>query len=124
MTIKGFNEKLNEIKEYCETLNRQNDNLREVNKELKEEQYKDKELAKMKHELEIARKDNSRGFPISEEEEKAIDTWMNTHPCCYRNYSCGAIGGRYVYEFWPTSIGVLGIIRCSCGNEFTFQNMT
>ena len=39
---------------------------------LKEEQYKDKELAKMKHELEIARKDNSRGFPISEKEEKAI----------------------------------------------------
>lgn len=36
---------------------------------------------------------------------------------------CGAIGGGMTYIFTPTSIGTVGKIRCSCGEEFCFRNL-
>ena len=103
--------------------------LEEENKKLKDKTYKDSELAEMKEKYESMRKDLMRGFPISEEEEKRIEEWKKKHDkevhgittLDQRLRAGGCIGGRYTYTFIPTSIFTLGIIRCSCGEEFKFK---
>lgn len=105
--------------------------LKEENKRLKEEKYKDNELLLMKTKLEKMEQDYYRGFPISEEEQKSIIEWMNRHDeeahGCHSTQDKlkrgGSIGGIYKYEFIPTSIGTIGTIKCSCGASFTFQDM-
>lgn len=106
--------------------------LEEENKKLKEEHFKDGELAKMKSELETARKNLYRGFPISEDEDKKIEDWCNKHDVekhglntlSKKLASGGCIGGRYSYHFVPTSIGTVGKVVCEkCGESFTFQDL-
>lgn len=109
----------------------QNKRLSEENSRLKNENYKDEELSKMKTQLEKMQQDYYRGFPISEEEQKSIREWMDKHD--EEVHGCnslkgklrrgGCIGGTYTYEFIPTSIGTVGTIKCSCGAEFTFQEI-
>jgi len=106
-------------------------NLQEENKYLREKSYKDKELRKMKAELERMKADYRRGFPISEKEADAIDCWMKKHDeevhgliTDYdRQKAGGCIGGRFTYQFIPTSLGVIGTVQCSCGAEFQFQEI-
>lgn len=105
--------------------------LREKNQELKNEAYKDSELVSMKKELEKAKEDLYRGFPISEEEKKSIEEWRLKHESEFHGRNTlekrlaahGAIGGSYDYIFTPTSIGIVGEIRCSCGETFIFQDI-
>lgn len=99
--------------------------LEEENKKLKDEQYKDNELLDMKAKLEEAKQDVYRGFPISKEEMESIKKWMKQHTIEKHNGNeyVGAIGGNYSYHFIPTSIGTIGIVRCSCGEEFEFQSL-
>lgn len=102
--------------------------LEEENKRIKDELYKDNELAKMKDALECMKKDYWRGFPISEDEKKSIDKWKEKHEAEVHGAITlgqklkrgGCIGGNYSYCFIPTSIGVSGKIKCSCGAEFEF----
>lgn len=100
-----------------------NDYLRKENERLKSEVYKDEELAKMKSEYDRMKEDYFRGFPISEEEHKKINEWideqMKKHPGIG-----GAIGGRFTYEFLPTGIGTAGtIIDGFTGEKFNFQEL-
>jgi len=64
-------------------------------------------------------------FNISKKEWKAIKQWQEKHIKEKHNGSdyAGAIGGRYTYEFTPTSIGDIGTIKCGCGAEFTFKEL-
>ena len=115
------------VKNNEETIER----LREENLRLKEETYKDNELSYMKKELIRIRADYNRGFPISKEENKKIEAWKRKHlaeahgakTSTERLEVSGAIGGTFKYEFTPTSIGVIGKVKCSCGAEFTFQEL-
>ena len=105
--------------------------LQDQNKKLKEEHYRDTELQKMKEELDKVKADMYRGFPITEEEEKRIREWQDKHDAEVHGlktlkekvHAGGCIGGRYSYEFIPTSIGVIGTVKCSCGKKFTFQDL-
>ena len=105
--------------------------LREKNKEFKNEAYKDSELASMKKELDTIRDDLYRGFPISKEEKENIEKWRLKHETEVhgrdtlekRLTAHGAIGGGYTYVFTPTSIGVVGEFKCSCGESFTFKDL-
>lgn len=111
------------IKELSKSKDNQIQKLKEENAQLKAENYKDDELDSMKKQLESAKADREvmrknmyRGFPITEEEEKAIYNWSKEHdekehknPRGYH----GAIGGGFDYVFTPTSIGTIGI--CVCG---------
>lgn len=112
--------------------------LSEANKKLKDEAYKDNELSAMKKELSDAKKrfqeqleDYDRGFPISAEENEKIEAWKKQHlseahgskTSVERLAFGGAIGGTFKYEFVPTSLGVIGSVKCSCGAEFTFQEI-
>lgn len=102
--------------------------LEEENKKLKDEHYKDSEMQRMKAELKEAKEDLYRGFPIFKEEEKRIKKWQDKHDAeahglktfKERVHAGGCIGGRYTYEFIPTSIFTVGIIKCSCGEKYKF----
>lgn len=96
--------------------------LREELQKAKSDAYKDAELAKMKSRYEEMEKDYYRGFPISESEEKAIKKWQIEHEKIHQG-GHGAIGGKYTYEFIPTSICTFGVIKCSCGAKFDFQEV-
>ena len=106
------------------------DNLRNQIKELTDSQYKDKKLQEMKAELEKMQREYNRGFPITDDEWKAIETWKEKHDRevhglteCNERIG-GAIGGRYTFEFIPTTIGIIGTIKCgSCGEKFTFREL-
>lgn len=106
-------------------------NLRNKINELTDSQYKDKKLREMKDKLEAMQREYNRGFPITDKEWDAIETWKEKHDrevhglieCNER--TGGAIGGRYTFEFIPTTIGIIGTIKCgSCGEKFTFRELT
>lgn len=96
--------------------------LRNQLEEARANTYKDAELTKIKARYEEMKKDYYRGFPVSEEERKAIREWQNKHEENHKG-GHGCCGGKYTYEFIPTSIGTIGTIKCSCGKEFTFQEL-
>lgn len=101
--------------------------LREQIKSLKDENWKDEQLQKMKEEYNQMKVDYNRGFPITKEESCKVKEWMNKHEkekhllSNERFPRGGAIGGSYQFIFTPTSIGTFGTVKCSCGAEFTFQ---
>ena len=103
------------------------ESLRDEIKKLKDENWKDSELQSIKEQYDKMREDYYRGFPISKEESEKINAWINKHekekhPRPEKSLPRGgAIGGCYTYYFTTTSIGVFGTIKCTCGEEFTFQ---
>ena len=115
----------NQDNEYCIKY------LQEEVKKLKEEHYKDNEIKRLKQALGKALNDNFRGFPISEKEEELIEEWTKEHDRKVhrltsdklRMQANGVSGGRYLYKFLPTSIGISGVIQCSCGAEFEFRKI-
>ena len=100
-----------------------NESLEKENAYLKSESYKDEEIAKIKKKWNKMQEDYNRGFPISEEEYERINKWRENRSIA----NDGAIGGRYSYEFNPTSIGTIGtigtIVDSFTGEKFTFQNI-
>lgn len=95
-------------------------NLRKENAELKSEHYKDEQLSDMKDKLNKMKNDYYRGFPITEDEKKQIDTFINK----YRGKNFGAIGGAFTYKFTPTSIGIAGEVIAPNGESFTFKELS
>lgn len=106
-------------------------NLREENKQLKTELYKDTKIQELTTQLEQLSVDYYRGFPITEEEKQKIEQWIQQHDKEkhgivtdeQRLHANGCCGGRFTYQFTPTSIGVIGTIICHCGDSFTFQEL-
>ena len=129
LDIDSLAKNFEEILDNIESREDENKYLREENKRLKDDAYKDTELAEMKKQLETARADLRRGFGISEKEDKKIKEWQQKHEeevhgvkpdkILYR----GAAGGGYTYEFYPTGIGTFGTVKCSCGAKFDFQEL-
>lgn len=76
-------------------------------------------------------KEMEYGFRITEEEMKAITEWQNNHNKRFHSTkspedwiaSVGSVGDQYAYTFVPTSIGILGVVKCGCGESFTFRNI-
>ena len=89
------------------------------------EYSKDAELVKKDEEIKSLRNELAHGFGITDEEWEAIHKWQDEHikEAHNGNVYAGAIGGRWVFEFIPTSIGDVGTIKCDCGAEFTFREL-
>ena len=119
---------LSRIESYEDTIER----LKEENRKLKDEVWKDEELQNMKEQLDKMKSDYNRGFNITEKEDIAIKEWKKKHeedvhslttPMA-RAQAQGASGGRYVYHFYPTAIGCAGVVKCNaCGEEFIFSHL-
>jgi hypothetical protein len=77
----------------------------------------------MKSEYDKMKSDYYRGFPISEEEDKKINEWIENQQ--KKNPGIGGVsGGRFTYKFTPTGLGTSGtIIDGFTGDKFTFQEL-
>lgn len=122
ITVHPFEECLMSIQKRYQDAEVEIEKLKKENKALKDEHYKDGELQKMQKELDSLRRDLSRGFPISEKEQKEIREWQKKHDE-EEHGGVSAIGGRYTYEFIPTSIGTFGSVKCTCGAKLEFQEV-
>lgn len=103
------------------------EHLKEEIENLKNENWKDEELQKIKTKYEGMRKDYWRGFPISEKDYEKAQNWIDDHEATKHPRKSsylrgGAIGGSYQWIFTPTSIGTFGEVKCSCGESFTFAD--
>lgn len=95
--------------------------MREKVHHYEEEINADSRVQELQDQLQTARADLSRGFRIYEHEEKAIEKWKEKHDIEAHGLDTldkklragGAIGGRYHYEFHPTSIGTACVCICS-----------
>ena len=99
--------------------------LKTENKKLKEERNKDEYIQHLLNRIKELESRVIFDFSISKEEEIAIEEWKRNHINEKHdgNSYCGAIGGRFTYEFTPTSLGDIGSIKCSCGDEFIFKEI-
>ena len=121
--FQGLYNSLEEIKKLVEETLEYAESVEEKNKELLDEHWKDKQLAEMKEKYSQMEKSFYRGFPISEDQQKAINNWEDQHwtnrhgapDNRSRLMKSGAIGGSFEYRFTPTSIGTVGSVCCqSC----------
>jgi len=122
--MEDIKETLQQVYDHYRNVCNQNDYLRKEIEKVKSEKYTDRELAKMKEEYERMKKEYYLGFPISEKEDKKIREWINkqTEGQDFKTATGGAIGGRFHYEFIPTSIGTIGtVIDGLTGEKITFQ---
>lgn len=58
---------------------------------------------------------------MNQKEQKAALKWMKVHKKMCKQKDVGAIGGRYSFEFTPTSIGMAIAVKCTCGEK---ENVT
>ena len=119
--------KVQEIKKIAEQLveryqyqSEQYELLKEENEKLKSNIWEKEEIDKLKSERDLYQKQLSFGFGITEEENEKIKQWISDR----EDKNIGAIGGRYEYRFFPTSIGVVCKIVDTTNNEsFTFREL-
>jgi|InofroStandDraft_1065614.scaffolds.fasta_scaffold56628_3 hypothetical protein len=127
MRYPSFEKCMDGIKEIVKEQEQTIENLRKKVSELNDEHFRDEKLNQLQKELEKVKSDCQRGFPITEEEQRIIQEWKDTHfkeKHRDRNLNWAeAIGGRFTYTFIPTSIGVIGEVTCSCGESMTFSNL-
>lgn len=97
---------------------------------LESEHYKDDKIRELQEQIRDLRSEPNTMFHTSPDEWQKIDEWIDKHTkekhwdsARNRPAPSGIIGGRYSYEFTPTSIGTIGVIKCTCGDEFTFKNL-
>lgn len=119
-TLESIEEDLKRVYDHFRSVNNRNKYLEKEIERVKSEKYKDEELTKMKEQYDRMLEDYYRGFPISKVENQKIAEWKDNLP----KANVGAIGGRFRYEFVPTSIGVVGtIIDSFTGEKLTFQDL-
>lgn len=123
-------QELKNIDEQVNSLQTQVDFLRKENSYLKSEKYKDLELSKMEKLVDLYRSRLENAFTISSAEQSRIDKWQIEHikekhwdKDKNQPLKTGAVGGRFSYNFLPTSIGIIGTCKCHCGEEFTFHEI-
>lgn len=123
---------LEKIEKEIEKKDMQIANLKAENERLKSGIYGNSVVKELEEENKRLRQDNLRGFPITEEQAKAIEEWRIKHESEVhgrktledRLRAGGAIGGKYYYRFVTCSIGIVGEIVCSeCEQSFEFQEL-
>jgi len=61
-------------------------------------------------------------FSLTEEEENKYKTWVKEHNKICPIKDTGAIGGRISFQFTPTSLGLITIVKCACGEELNLTD--
>lgn len=95
--------------------------LSEENRKLKEGVWEKEESSRLESEYERMKHEYYNfGFPITEEEKEKINEWAKTHECTTRGTRAE---GYRKFIFSPTELGVVGEVKCSCGQTFTFREL-
>lgn len=122
-SIKSITQEYARLEERVKSLTKERD---ELQTKLNDRFAVDKEIARLN---EIIDSQNERlhcGFNISRQEHEAITSWVKQHNLTKHGSEYvyrGAIGGGLTYIFAPTGIGMVGKVKCSCGEEFCFRNL-
>ena len=125
-TYQGLDNCLSEVRDLVEEVFCYAERLEKENEDLKDLHWENDLLKKMKADRDLMEADYHRGFPITEQEKKAICDWEDKHWANQHNAPTldarlskqGAIGGSFHYRFTPTSIGTVGTICCTaCQNK-------
>ena len=112
-----IDEALHTIKQIADSYEGHLKDLSEENKKLRDEHYKDAEMADMKRQLASLEEAYYRGFPLTEEQERKINEWKKRHDAEQHNNPQGyhgVSGGGFAYIFYPTAIGCT--IQCRCNH--------
>ena len=121
--VDTFDNAMNTIKLRYQKLQDKIGHLSQENKELKSGVFATNYVQEALANAEKIRNEYRLGFPMTEEEVQKAEKWMKEHDeSAHNGKSSGAIGGRYTYEFTPTSIGVFCGLRCSCGASVTLTD--
>ena len=112
-----FDELLEMLKNKYEWLKLHKERVEKENEEHRNKTYEIGYVSKLREENKRLKEDYYRGFPISKEEKEAINKWKTEH---YK--TCNRIGGCS-YHFYPTDLGVAGVVQCLCGAKFEFQEI-
>lgn len=125
-SVVPLEESFESIRQHILSVERANEGLQDALEALRDEKWKDKELQHWKEVADNALDELHHGFGINQKEHDAIRAWMKEHEKNFHggNSYRGAIGGGYSYEFIPTSIGTIGNIRCSCGEQYCFRELS
>ena len=115
--LNTFDELIESLKQKYKRLEIINENLKEENEQHRNKTYEKGYVSKLREENKRLKEDYYRGFPINKEEKEAINKWKTEH---YK--TCNRIGGCS-YHFYPTDLGVAGVVQCSCGAKFEFQEI-
>lgn len=115
--LNTFDELIESLKQKYKRLEIINENLKEENEQHRNKTYEKGYVSKLREENKRLKEDYYRGFPISKKEKEAINKWKTEH---YK--TCNRIGGCS-YHFYPTDLGVAGVVQCSCGAKFEFQEI-
>ena len=61
-------------------------------------------------------------FELDDNELVRLLAWLTEHDKNCPMIYCGAIGGRLSYEFTPTGLGCVVIVRCACKAEINLTD--
>ena len=104
------------------TLLKRCDALDEENTRLQSEIRNEDGTAYFKNMVDSLNKKFNHGFEISDDESEKINEFIKEHDELHGK--AGAIGGRFVYNFLPTSIGIIGTVQCiSCDKCLVFREL-
>lgn len=127
-TIKDFDGCLENLRYLSEMDKQTIERLRKENEKLRDEKFKDETIRDLQSQINDLTNRLNRAFEISENNSKKINNWMRTHiKQKHWNHftdspiSTGAIGGKFTYKFFPTSIATFGEVVCSCGAKIDFE---
>ena len=119
---KNFKDMMSYFQEYEEYQQNSIDYYRNRVHELEDAHYKDGKIKKLEEQLNSAVKELAKSYHIPAEAEEQFKEWRARHTEEKHNVSRndikgilkleGAVGGRWSYNFVPTSIGT--IISCRC----------
>ena len=59
-------------------------------------------------------------FKLNKEQTEKYQEWKKEHDviCTVsKSNDIGAIGGRFTFQFTPTSLGTITIVKCACGGN-------
>lgn len=94
------------------------DTLETQVKELNDKHFEETELGRLKEERDKFRKLYYQSFYLTDKEKENVEKWRKEHEkddkehCHYQTYC-----------FTPTELGVVGIVKCSCGKDYTFREL-
>lgn len=115
LVYKSYKKQKNVIKMQREKI----EELQKDNLGSKEEELRNR-IKELEHKLAII-----EDFSVSEVERLEINKWIEQHikDSHEGDDYVGAIGGRFSYEFTPTSLGVIGEVKCTCGKVYCFREI-
>ena len=122
MEILPMEEICDMIKYKFERASATNKRIKEENEKLKNGIYEQEEMQRLKEEMKEIKEEYGLGWRMTREEVDKCQEWKEKHEKIHP-MELTIIGGRYTYSFTPTSIGIIGTVKCTCGKEFCFREI-